>query len=265
MNRPARPRLSYSNSVATLALFIALGGSSYAALRVTGRNIVNNTVTSSDLRNNGVLGKDIRKSTIRSSDIRNNDVRGSDVRNGTLTGRDVRDGSIGLVDLAADARGEGSAGPPGPAGPAGPTGPAGPAGPAGGDGAAGGGGDPGATAGSSSGTNPSATPEDDINLFTIASHAITTPAAGKLHVWFHGKLSISCGGGTGVVGLYVDGTGVPGTGTTLDSGVVTRFSIAGVSGTLPAGPHTVKVRMDCAGTPFGKVVTDSGIGAIGLG
>lgn len=32
-------RLIYANVVATLALFLALGGSSYAALTITGKNV----------------------------------------------------------------------------------------------------------------------------------------------------------------------------------------------------------------------------------
>ena len=34
-----RPRFTYANVVATLALFVALGGSSYAALKISGRQI----------------------------------------------------------------------------------------------------------------------------------------------------------------------------------------------------------------------------------
>ena len=37
-------RLSYANVVATLALFVALGGSSYAAIRITGKNVVDGTL-----------------------------------------------------------------------------------------------------------------------------------------------------------------------------------------------------------------------------
>ena len=37
MLKVPRPRLTYANVVATLALFVALGGSSYAALKISGR------------------------------------------------------------------------------------------------------------------------------------------------------------------------------------------------------------------------------------
>ena len=73
--RSIRAHLSYANVTATLALFIALGGSSYAALRIGSREIVNNSV--------------------RSGDIRNNHVRSRDIRNGTLLGRDVKRNALG--------------------------------------------------------------------------------------------------------------------------------------------------------------------------
>jgi hypothetical protein len=34
------PKLTYANVTATLALFIALGGSSYAAVKLTGKDVV---------------------------------------------------------------------------------------------------------------------------------------------------------------------------------------------------------------------------------
>jgi hypothetical protein len=99
-----RKHLSYANVVATLALFSALGGSAYASLRVTGRNVVDGSLT------------------------------GADVRDGSLGGTDVRDGSLRANDFRA---GDLPAGPRGPAGPSGASGPAGPGGPAGPQGAAG--------------------------------------------------------------------------------------------------------------------------------
>jgi hypothetical protein len=47
-------RLTYSNVTATLALFIALGGSSYAAFKVTGRNVVDGSLTGKDIKKRSV-------------------------------------------------------------------------------------------------------------------------------------------------------------------------------------------------------------------
>jgi hypothetical protein len=71
--------LSYANVVATLALILALGGSSYAALHVGSREIVNNSVRSKDIRNGAIVGRD--------------------VRNRGLTGRDIEPGTIGGLQV----------------------------------------------------------------------------------------------------------------------------------------------------------------------
>jgi hypothetical protein len=112
--------LSYSNVVATVAIFVALGGSSYAAITITGKQIKDSTVASADVRNNSVRGKDIRRGTVRSSDVRDSSLLAKDFMPG---------------QMQPGPRGEpGTAGPAGPAGPQGPTGPQGPAGPQGPDG-----------------------------------------------------------------------------------------------------------------------------------
>lgn len=89
--RGIRRHLSYANVMATVAVFIALGGSSYAALRITGR----------------------------------------DVRDGSLTGRDVKNHSIRSRDLAAGVVRQGAAGAQGPVGAKGDLGAKGDAGPRG--------------------------------------------------------------------------------------------------------------------------------------
>jgi hypothetical protein len=88
-----RKRLSYSNVTATAALFIALGGTSYAVMRVDSRDVVDNSLRSRDLRNNSLLSTDIRDRTLQARDLR---------RNG-LGGGVVKESSLGRVPLAADA------------------------------------------------------------------------------------------------------------------------------------------------------------------
>lgn len=104
-----RRRATFANAAAVAALFVALGGTGYAAVQITG----------------------------------------NDVRDGSLTGADIRDGSLSAADLApgvaggvkaADQRARGARGPrgfrglrgrPGAAGPTGATGATGAAGPPG--------------------------------------------------------------------------------------------------------------------------------------
>ena len=50
MRRALRRHLSYANVMATIAVFIALGGSSYAALKITGADVRNGSLTNRDLK-----------------------------------------------------------------------------------------------------------------------------------------------------------------------------------------------------------------------
>jgi hypothetical protein len=88
-----RRHLSYSNVVATAALFIALGGTSYAVLRVDSRDVVNNSLRSSDVRNDSLRSRDIRDRTLRARDLRLD----------ALGGGVVKEGALGQVPRATDA------------------------------------------------------------------------------------------------------------------------------------------------------------------
>ena len=90
--------MSYANLTASLALFLALGGTSYAAIRISSKNIRNAAVTHDKIAAGAVTS--------------------SSVRNGSLLSKDFKAGQLP----------SGPAGPAGPAGAAGATGAAGPAG-----------------------------------------------------------------------------------------------------------------------------------------
>jgi len=59
-----RPHLSYANVMATIAVFIALGGSSYAALTITGRNVKDSSLSWRDLKPNTLGGTRIKESRL---------------------------------------------------------------------------------------------------------------------------------------------------------------------------------------------------------
>jgi hypothetical protein len=84
-----RERLTYANVTATLALFVALGGSSYAVSRVDSRDVVDNS--------------------LRSRDIHDRTVRARDVRRNSLGGRVVTESALGTVPRAIEAQRLGSA------------------------------------------------------------------------------------------------------------------------------------------------------------
>jgi hypothetical protein len=78
-----RQRLTYANVTSTIAVFIALGGSSYAALQID----------SGDIENNTVRGVDVRNRTLGERDLKRN----------TLGGRSIRESRLGRVRHARDA------------------------------------------------------------------------------------------------------------------------------------------------------------------
>ncbi len=95
-----RPKLTYANVVASLALFIALGGTSFAAFT---------------LGKNSVKSENIGKEQVKSSDIAKNAITSPKVKNGSLLGTDFQAGQL-------------PAGPQGPKGDKGEQGPQGPRG-----------------------------------------------------------------------------------------------------------------------------------------
>jgi hypothetical protein len=89
-----RGHLSFANVTSFIALTVALGGTSYAAIK---------------LPSNSVGSSQIKRSGVASSDIRANAV----------TGAKVKDGSLQAADFAANAVPRGAAGATGATGPAG--------------------------------------------------------------------------------------------------------------------------------------------------
>jgi hypothetical protein len=89
----------YANVAATLALVISLGGTSYAAVTIT--------------------GKDIKNGTIKHADLGSSSVTSKNVRNGSLLARDFAAGQIpaGAKGPKGDKGDTGAAGAQGPAGP----------------------------------------------------------------------------------------------------------------------------------------------------
>jgi hypothetical protein len=84
-------RPSPTTAIALVALFVALGGTSYAALVVTGRNVRNGSLTGADVRTNSLTGVDVRG------------IHGADVALNSLTSADVAESKLGKVPTAKSA------------------------------------------------------------------------------------------------------------------------------------------------------------------
>src|SRR5262245_58805993 len=89
-----RNRLTYSNVVATLALFTVLGGASYAA---------------TNLPKNSVGTKQIKKNSVSTEKIKNKAVTGAKIKNGTVTGAEINLSTLGTVPTADAANSANSA------------------------------------------------------------------------------------------------------------------------------------------------------------
>ena len=89
-----RVRLTYANVMATVAVFIALGGSTYAAATISGRQLKNRSVAGSKLKKNSVTGKEVKESKLgkvpSASTASNAKALGGIPPGGYVTGSDSR-------------------------------------------------------------------------------------------------------------------------------------------------------------------------------
>ena len=81
-------KLTYANVMATVAVFIALGGASYAATQ---------------LPKNSVGAKQLKAKSVTTGKIANNAINGTKVANGSLTGEDINLNALGTVPSASKA------------------------------------------------------------------------------------------------------------------------------------------------------------------
>jgi hypothetical protein len=56
-----RSRLTFANVVSVIALFVALGGSGYAATKINGKNIKNKSISGKKLKNRTITRNKVKK------------------------------------------------------------------------------------------------------------------------------------------------------------------------------------------------------------
>jgi hypothetical protein len=94
-----RKRLSFANVASALALFIALGGTSYAAVTLPA-----NSVGRTQIRSSGVGQSEIAPNAVGRSEIRQGGVAQNELRDGSVGPGEIRDGRISPADLSDDAK-----------------------------------------------------------------------------------------------------------------------------------------------------------------
>ena len=236
------PHLTYANVVSTLCLFIVLGGSSYAAVK---------------LGKNSVGSKQIARNAVKASETARKSVGSAEVIDRSLLAKDFRRGQ-----LPAGARG-----PTGPAGDTGPAG-AGPAGPTG---------PPGPTRGATSAGLEAVPPGGLVGVVNNTSHSVEMPSAGRLFSVGTGTFKAICGPDPCTVELRLwvipegsSGQAMHGTLRVLSAPATQSaektLTMLGTSDSLPVGTHSVFIgRQITQGTGVTFSATGQQAGSIALG
>src|SRR3712207_4242029 len=73
-------KINSAHVIACIALFVALGGSSYAAV----------TISASQIADNSIPGSNIKSNSIPASKLRNNSITGRKLRNNTISRAKLR-------------------------------------------------------------------------------------------------------------------------------------------------------------------------------
>jgi hypothetical protein len=77
--------LSFSNVIAVIALFVALGGAAYAGSKINGNSIVNKSIGGGKLKNETITANKIKKGTITSAQIAPGSIDSTQINISTLT------------------------------------------------------------------------------------------------------------------------------------------------------------------------------------
>jgi hypothetical protein len=91
--------LSFSNVIAMLALFLALGGAAYAGTKINGNSINNGSIGGGKLKNETITANKIKKGTIT----------GTQIAPGSITSSSIDVSTLGMVPSAQSANTAGTA------------------------------------------------------------------------------------------------------------------------------------------------------------
>jgi len=94
-----RSKLTYSNVVSTLCLFLLLGGGAYAAIKLP-----KNSVGTKQIKNQAVSNAKLAKGAVTGEKVQSGSLTGSDVANNSLTGTQINASTLGTVPTAQTAQ-----------------------------------------------------------------------------------------------------------------------------------------------------------------
>jgi hypothetical protein len=107
-----RSHLSFANTISLIALFVALGGTSLAAVTLTknsvgAKQIKKNAVRASEVKANAVGASELRSNSVATGDIADNGVGGSDLSDNSVGAGELSDNSVGAGELSDNSVGSG--------------------------------------------------------------------------------------------------------------------------------------------------------------
>jgi hypothetical protein len=99
-----RSHLSFANVMSIIAVFVALGGTSFAAVQlaknsVGAKQIKKNAVTASEVKRNAVGASELRSNAVTQEDIAEDGVGGSELANGSVGSGEVTNNSLTAADI----------------------------------------------------------------------------------------------------------------------------------------------------------------------
>jgi len=111
MNTRLGKALSFSNVIACLALFVALGGTVYAAGKISGKQIKPKTlpgnrikprtIAANRVKPRSLTGRQVRKHSLTGSQIKKQSLSGWQIRAHSLTGDQIDQGTLTGISAAA--------------------------------------------------------------------------------------------------------------------------------------------------------------------
>jgi hypothetical protein len=97
-----RSHLSFANSISLIALFVALGGTSLAAVTLT-----KNSVGTKQIKKDAVTASEVKRNAVGASEIRSNAIASGDIADNGVGGADLSDSSVGAGELSDNSVGSG--------------------------------------------------------------------------------------------------------------------------------------------------------------
>ncbi|MBS1884275.1 MAG: hypothetical protein JSS97_15125 [Actinobacteria bacterium] len=105
-----RKRLTFSNTIALVALFFALGGSVYAASNkisgaqikpksLPGNRLKPQSVTATQIKNGSIGGPQLKAGAVSAGQIATGSITGAQIKAGSISGTQIQSGSLGATQI----------------------------------------------------------------------------------------------------------------------------------------------------------------------